>query len=184
MKSVDELDRFINDIVLAEEFNLSDLRGFRAAKELHQLQLNGHTEWPKFSSKDGWIETLVKILLSAERNRNVLESDAPQFEVKGLFYQPLIKVIKSVFQEACYNIYSSPHILPISVHYLIIVDSVLHLSSPRTPRLAMVEPLSLLSLDTPSPRPAPVCSPLMVSHFPMDMPGCMWPHGTHITISL
>ena len=98
MKSVEELDRLVNDVVLAEDFNPSDLRGFRAAKELNRL--DSYRECPEFSPNDGWIEISVKISLPAERNRNVSESDAPQFEVKGLFYRPLTEVIKSVFQEA------------------------------------------------------------------------------------
>ena len=101
MKSVDKLDRLVNDVVLAEDFNPSDLRGFRAARELNRLDAaDGHSERPEFSPKDGWIETSVKISLPAERNRNVSESDAPQFEVKGLFYRPLTEVIKAVFREA------------------------------------------------------------------------------------
>ena len=84
----------------------------------------------------------------------------------------------------CYNIYLSPLIPPISAHYLITVDSVSRLSSPRIPRPAIAKPLSLLSLNAPTSRPAPVCLPFMVNHYPTDMPGRMWPHGTHITISL
>ena len=56
--------------------------------------------------------------------------------------------------------------------------------TPRAPRPAIAEPLSLLRLDMPSPWLAPVCLPHMVNHFPLDMPGCMWPHGTNITLSL
>ena len=56
--------------------------------------------------------------------------------------------------------------------------------TPRDPRSAYAEPLSLLRLNVPSPWLAPVCLPHMVNHFPTDMPGCMWPHGTHITLSL
>ena len=98
MKSVDELDRLVNDVVLAEDFNPSDLRGFRAGKELNRL--DGHTGQHEFSPNDGWIETSVKISLPAEKNGNISESDAPQFEVKGLFYRQLTEVIKSVFQGA------------------------------------------------------------------------------------
>ena len=85
---------------------------------------------------------------------------------------------------SCYDIYLSPHISPISARYLIIVDSASRLSSPRTPRPAIAEPLSLLSLDAPPPRPAPVCIPFMVTHFPTDMPGTRVASGIHITISL
>ena len=99
-KSVEELDKLVNEVILAEDFNSSDLKGFRAARELERL--NNHSEEPNFDlpSKDGWIETSVNILLPAERNRNQSESDAPQFTVEGLFYRPLTEVIKSAFQGA------------------------------------------------------------------------------------
>ena len=53
-----------------------------------------------------------------------------------------------------------------------------------TSNVAYAEPLSQFSLNVPSPWLASVCLPHIVNHFPMDMPGCVWPHGTHITLSL
>ena len=101
-----------------------------------------------------------------------------EWTIRNCYPLPLIPEL------ICYDIYLSPHISPISAHYLIIVNSVSCLSSPRTPRPAIAEPLSLLSLNAPTPRPAPVCIPFMVTHFPTDMPGTRVASGTHITISL
>ena len=52
-KSVKELDKLVNKVILAEDFNSSDLKGFRAARELERL--DNHSEEPNFDlpSKDG-----------------------------------------------------------------------------------------------------------------------------------
>jgi hypothetical protein len=107
MKSVAELDRLVKDVILAEDFNVADLKGFSAAKELKRL--DEHSEGPEFSAKDGWIEGSVKIPLPGEKVKHKSETDAPTFEVKGVFYRPLTEVIKSAFREAAAQSY---HLTP------------------------------------------------------------------------
>jgi hypothetical protein len=98
MKSVAELDRLVKEVLLAEDFNVADLKGFSAAKELNRL--DEYSEGPKFSTKDGWIEASVKIPLPGEKVKHKSEIDAPTIEVKGVYYRPLTEVIKSAFREA------------------------------------------------------------------------------------
>ncbi|KAG2126348.1 uncharacterized protein EDB93DRAFT_1109682 [Suillus bovinus] len=64
MKSLTELDRLVNEVILAEDFDKTDLQGFRASKELECLDnYQGDPEdiCSSFSTADGWIETSVKI---------------------------------------------------------------------------------------------------------------------------
>lgn len=98
MKSVAELDKLVNDVILAGDFDKADLKGFNATRE--SKRLDGHEHHMEFPSKDGWKETSVMIRLPAEKVRHTSEDDAPRFEVDGLFYRPLKDVIVSAFQEA------------------------------------------------------------------------------------
>lgn len=98
MKSVTELDRLVNDVILAEDFDRDHLKGFNGARELKRVdEYKGHDDFP---TQDGWREASVKIRLPAERYRNDNEEDAPEFKVEGVFYRPLTDVIISAFQEA------------------------------------------------------------------------------------
>jgi Plavaka transposase len=107
MKSVTELDKLVNDVILADDFDKADLKGFSAARELKCL--DEHKQGTEFPSKDGWKETSVKIRLPAEKARHTSEDDAPEFKVKGVFYRPLTDVIISAFQEAAIETF---HITP------------------------------------------------------------------------
>ncbi|KAG2063384.1 hypothetical protein BDR04DRAFT_1123294 [Suillus decipiens] len=80
MKSLAELDRLVNEVILVKEFDKADLQGFRASKEVERLD-NYHGDpdniRSSFSSGDGWQETSVKIRVPADGS---LE-DAPEFSV-------------------------------------------------------------------------------------------------------
>ena len=107
MKSVAQLDKLVNDVILADDFDKTDLKEFNGARELKRL--NEYGEQKNFSSKDGWKEASVKIRLPAERFCHTSESVAPEFEVNGVFYRPLTEVITSAFQEAAAETF---HITP------------------------------------------------------------------------
>jgi hypothetical protein len=98
MKSVAELDKLVNDVILADDFDRAHLKEFSAMRELKRL--DEHKRHIEFPSDDGWKETSVKIRLPAEKARHLSEDDAPEFEVNGVFYRPLTAVIISAFQEA------------------------------------------------------------------------------------
>jgi hypothetical protein len=103
MKSLAELDRLVNDVILAEDFDQAHLTGFRAVKEVDRLdnyQGDPADIRSSFLGKDGWIETSVKIRLPADGVQHASETSAPEFEVPGLFYRRLLEVIKSAFREA------------------------------------------------------------------------------------
>jgi hypothetical protein len=102
MKSLAELDRLVNEVILAEDFDKEDLRGFRASKELERLDnYEGDPEdiRSSFSTADGWVETSVRIRLPADGVKHPSEESAPEFHVPGLFYRRPLEVIKSAFRE-------------------------------------------------------------------------------------
>ncbi|KIJ09951.1 hypothetical protein PAXINDRAFT_86710, partial [Paxillus involutus ATCC 200175] len=102
MKSLGGLDRLINEVILAEDFNPVDLKGFRAAKEVGRLDEYGADPediQSSFSSGDGWKETKVKIHLPADGVLHHLIEESPFFEVPGLFHRKLIEVVKNACRE-------------------------------------------------------------------------------------
>ena len=87
--------------LLAPNFCLEDLVGFRAKREAERLDKycrEPDSESP-FAGKDGWIETSVEISLPCEKVRHISESQAPVYKVEGLFYRRPLEVIKAAFQE-------------------------------------------------------------------------------------
>jgi hypothetical protein len=103
MKSLAELDRLVNEVILAEDFDKAHLTGFRAMKEVDRLddyQGDPADIRSSFLSADGWIETSVKIRLPADGIKHSSEEAAPGFDVPGLFYRRPLEVIKSAFREA------------------------------------------------------------------------------------
>ena len=97
MKSVTELDKLVNNVILHKEFNKVHLKGFNAIWELKHV--NEYEPYKELSTKDRWKEMSVKLRLPAEQTCNNSEEDALVFEVNGVFYQPLTDVIVSAFQE-------------------------------------------------------------------------------------
>ena len=98
VKSQGELDRLVNEVILAPDFSKDDLIGFRAAKELKRMdeyrQASTESEYD-----DQWIETSISIPLPCDGVKHASEADAPKFEVKGLFYRRISEVIKAALTE-------------------------------------------------------------------------------------
>ena len=104
VKSHAELDRLVNDVILAPDFLPSELTGFRAAKEAKRMD-NYQKSTPTYGShpaatfRDEWIKTSVCLTLPCDGVKHASEADAPKFEVKGLYYRRLLEVIKAGLAE-------------------------------------------------------------------------------------
>lgn len=99
-KSLGDVDRLVNDVLLAEDFNREELRGFNAGQEGRQMDgTQARLESAEFSASDGWHETSLEIPLSCEKVQFSSEAAAPTFTVHGLYYRKLTEVIKSVYEE-------------------------------------------------------------------------------------
>lgn len=116
-KSLAKLDRLVNEVILADDFNTADLKEFRASKESSRLD-NYHGDFEdirsSFSPSDGWQETSVKIRIPADGVQHASEDAAPMFEVPGLFYRKPLEVIKAAFRESSVEHF---HFTPFQVFY-------------------------------------------------------------------
>jgi hypothetical protein len=112
-KSLSTLNNLVHKVLLAPDFDITDLNDFDAAKEARRLDdyhpsSAGHGEGTSGSTaegnsktlKDGWIETAVPISVPCDKVTHPSEADAPIFHVKGLMYRKLIEVIKAAYQDS------------------------------------------------------------------------------------
>ncbi|KAF8148266.1 hypothetical protein B0H34DRAFT_758798 [Crassisporium funariophilum] len=100
MKSVQELQSLVNNVLLADDFNVDDLKGFNARREIRRLdgESINESQLKPFSLENGWKEHSVYIKLPAEK---VLqhEADAPELEVKGVYVRSLMELITTGVQD-------------------------------------------------------------------------------------
>ncbi|KAI5990726.1 hypothetical protein EDD15DRAFT_2170099 [Pisolithus albus] len=99
-KSIDDLNNLVHNVILAEDFNRTDLQDFVASRELKRLD-----ESTIFAS-DLWRTASVTIRLPCEKVK-VPEERAPEFHVEGLHYRKLTEVIKSAFAETSAEEYNA-----------------------------------------------------------------------------
>lgn len=116
-KSIGELDKLVNEVLRHDQFNISDLENFSTVREHERLD-SGFTsadttpnepipligEVPvttKSIPTDGWQEKSVKISLPAKKNKPT-ETNAPEFEVKGVLLRPLLDVMTEAFQSPAF----------------------------------------------------------------------------------
>ena len=92
-KSAGEVNRLINDVISAEDFSPTDLKGFMAQRENRRFDQSKAS--PDFSSKDGWTEVDVDIQVPT----GVKNAPAIPFTIKGLHRRRLVDVIKAAFSE-------------------------------------------------------------------------------------
>ncbi|KAJ7038615.1 hypothetical protein C8F04DRAFT_887656, partial [Mycena alexandri] len=114
-KSVTELDSLVDNVLLHGDFDLAHLRDFSAARENRRLDdaasataADPAADPAADTASDSWIRTSVKIKLPAPKVR-VPEEEAPEFEVEGLVYRPLLDVMVEAFQGLDFEQY---HITP------------------------------------------------------------------------
>ncbi|THH07280.1 hypothetical protein EW146_g9368 [Bondarzewia mesenterica] len=96
-KSIADLDRLVNNVILPDDFDKAHLEGFSARRELNRLDNN--QQKPEFSLDDGWHETSVKIRLPADKVCYETEADALELKVTGLYYRKLLDVLKAAWSE-------------------------------------------------------------------------------------
>ncbi|KAF7374197.1 GLOBIN domain-containing protein [Mycena sanguinolenta] len=100
VKSVADLDSLVHDVLLHPDFDQKDLKGFSAARENQRLDDAAEQSLPGEPPK-GWKTGSVKIKLPAHKS-SVPEADAPEFEVTGIIYRPLLDVMKEAFQSPAF----------------------------------------------------------------------------------
>ena len=102
--SATELDRFTREVILSEDFNRKDLRNFSVAREKAQLDKYGSTDVP-FAADDGWKKASVTLHLPKTKAKHASEAASPQVPISGVYYCPLLEVIKAACQSSQANQY-------------------------------------------------------------------------------
>ncbi|KXN87761.1 hypothetical protein AN958_08173 [Leucoagaricus sp. SymC.cos] len=120
LKSNTEIDKLVDTVILADDFDQEDLRGFRTARENKRLDDWVDDEESPFSSADGWIETSVEIPVPCEKVKHDNEFSAPKYSAPGLFYRRPLEVIKAAFAEPAAQ---SFHLTPFSNYWKRTPDS-------------------------------------------------------------
>ena len=102
-KSLADTDRLVADVLLEDGFNIPDLYGFSANREAKRLD---HNVRDVLQVADGWREAEVALKVPRdmrqnvdERSLNACEDNAMTFKVPGLFYRPLIEIMKTAIQD-------------------------------------------------------------------------------------
>lgn len=100
MKSINDLNMLVNNILIAEDFDQEHLKQFEAAKEYKHLDVYQNGPGSDLAAQDGWIKVTVPISLPCDGYSFQTEADAPVYNVKGLFYQKPLEVIKAALTES------------------------------------------------------------------------------------
>ena len=85
-KSLNDLNVLVHNVLLSEDFKLRDLAGFDAAKESKRLDNYKADPTSNLNTKDGWIKATVPISLPCEKVLYPSETDAPIYNVEGMYY--------------------------------------------------------------------------------------------------
>ena len=91
-----ELNHLIKEILVHDDFNISDLKGFSVSQELHCLDTM--EDEAVFSGEAGWRESSVKIHLPVDKQK-LKEDTALMFEVPGVWHHDLLEVIRTAFED-------------------------------------------------------------------------------------
>jgi len=120
-KSVAELQSLVDDVLLAQDFKLHDLKGFNARRELRRLDEEADLEgYPvRVESQDRWRESTVKIRLPAEKVFQK-ELGAPILEIPGVYHRSLVEVVTTAFQDNSAKLF---HYTPFSLFWKPTSDS-------------------------------------------------------------
>lgn len=106
LKSQAETARLVHDVLLNPDFNRDDLVSFDVARETLRTDAVINAGEAEHSAEDTpgdvWREGSVKLSMPKERvswaNRGG-EDAAPTYEVKGIWYRPLLGLVRSAFED-------------------------------------------------------------------------------------
>jgi len=120
-KSVANLQSLVDDVLLAPDFKVSDLKDFNARRELRRLDGEANSDGASvhLKTQNAWRESTVKLKLPAEKVCQK-EADAPILEIPGVYHRSLIEVITTALQDSSAK---SFHYTPFSLFWQATPDS-------------------------------------------------------------
>ena len=172
LKSLGELNRLVRDVLLAEDFNISDLEQFSAEREAARLNLHHDSSSHIFATEDGWREGTVTIPVPIERSaRSVLvtEATSPRFQVCGLFYRSITQFIKAALQE---NNATRYHLTPFKEYWKPSADALVERLYSEITSNVMIEALQAVQNQILDYQLEKIVIPIL-----------LWSDSTHLTSS-
>ncbi|KIJ07352.1 hypothetical protein PAXINDRAFT_121100, partial [Paxillus involutus ATCC 200175] len=97
-KSLADIARLVNDVILAPDFDREDLRDFNAARESARMDEAPADPDSALFSSDRWYESTLTIKLPVEGHKGS-EREAFSFAVPGLHHRKLMEVLRSAYEE-------------------------------------------------------------------------------------
>lgn len=95
-KTLNDLNRLVNEVILAPDFAAADLESFDANREAKRLDSDS---LPTFAA-DGWIKDHVKLHLPQTRVRHASEDEAPTLDIQDVWHRSLLDIVRSAFEDA------------------------------------------------------------------------------------
>ena len=101
-KTLEDLDRLVQNVLLKPDFVLEDLKKFRAARESQRVDVIKDEALADslFQASDGWYKVAMNIPVPFEHFAYNSIADIPLFKVESLFFQRPIEVVKAALQDA------------------------------------------------------------------------------------
>lgn len=103
--SFNEADKLVQEVIRHEDFNSADFGPtFSISRELKRIDKDQISTSPEssdplpFGPEDGWIESSISIPVPCDGFK-CRESDAPRFEVKGIWHRRPLEVLKKAYSE-------------------------------------------------------------------------------------
>lgn len=100
-KSLQDLNVLTHNVILADDFNRDDLKGFNASKAMKALDNEAGN--PRLPLKDGWKRSSIPLSMPLSKKKYPSEAAAPVHFVEGLLHRKLTNVIVAAFQEKSAN---------------------------------------------------------------------------------
>lgn len=97
-KSAGEVQRLVDNVLLQDEFQKSELEGFSIAREKRRLDEHSGTDRP-FQAHDGWQEATVHLRMPKERKALDSEADAPEFAVAGIWRRNMCSLLRDAYED-------------------------------------------------------------------------------------
>jgi hypothetical protein len=92
-KSEAEIQRLVQDVLQADDFDIKDLEGFSVRSSLRELDQDKSGERITFS--DDWVESDVTINIPTKSP----EGGSVPYTIQGFHYRPLVEVIRAAFAD-------------------------------------------------------------------------------------
>ncbi|KAG2002286.1 hypothetical protein CC2G_004487 [Coprinopsis cinerea AmutBmut pab1-1] len=99
-KSQADANSLVTDVLLHPHFKIEELSKFRGVGRETEL-LDEFLSDPNLAlpAAEGWNQTSVHLPVPSTRSKARTEAEAPKYEVKGVYYRPLMRVIRSALSE-------------------------------------------------------------------------------------